>query len=1283
MFGKHRAPAMVVGVPAGAVPAFPENSKKYGAHSLSSSFKRKFLSGIGKLKNLKGGSKDSSKHVIVTKGTNDILGLDEEQELRCALDLSLRPTASGSANTALNILLRHCQLLSSSRRSLGSVPIVSLEGLRRGLQASPHAVLVLQAGEEIPDHDSEPNSIKHCSSELPKAVQQRINSQSAAALLRPQSLGSTRQPSFTRALCKARRQSAEGLNAAGVVASAVRSGSPAAAAAGGSGGSGYTASPLRPATGGVAAGAAAMLTKDAAVSALGVGAAAGSAAIPVREVIGGGGNVVPWLPPAMLSYSLGNMGSAGMVESPAYDVLARGLTGSVTSHAWAVQVAATVTSAAPNGMALGGATQAISVSGPEAVGAASDTATTTAIAASGSGAKAAGPGRDPPARVTIQNVIAAATNGGAGVTLEPCIRNALGAAHPLWLATLPAVSPTRGSGPSGFINALEDVGDGAGGANDTIVGDLEELESEEPTVMGIATAHGVAEMLQPSSQRHPHPHHINLHHHYRSPSLGNTGGLLARELQVRRAGGGGGGVAAASPCASTAGSWPHYLAKGDDMSAGSGTRAGPPAAGSDAGSSGSRAPLGSHGLPSISSFAPSLAAEASPSRCGSATGLQGSDPCMLTISPFGSSLQIGSIAEAARGAGGGGGGGCDGVTANSFVSSHGSAVTTAGCAPPWHGSAVKPLVPGSVAEFPSAGSSSVGPQCADNTVTAFADRSKVTLSFGTPKVAKGRRASVATATASSSSPRAGVIASAISTGATAATASTGSVSGAGETGLEPMYVSAATEAVLGSGHPDQLRSTLYSLLSSHPSLQLILENIIRNAILGRAVEHEQLMACPRIPTDQPTAATPTQQPHSQPQQNQDHQQSSSTPSSNPLDDFLLLRVTACYLDLDHRHGAGEAPSSFAPSSEPQPTPLPALFMTFSRPYTAAAAAARPAGTSLNTAAGIDTSLGHAAKVAAPPPPSQLMAPQPRRVSPSGGASPGRTSFMPFGGGSGGGGGSSSQKMSKSPNLGSLFGSLSKSSWMRTGGSGLAAVTATVSPSQCHSPNLSQQTAANVAAIAAPTTNSAGPTIGLAAHTHHQLSSAAGGMYGHSSLLGRTALELEVHPPSLFSNLTPLAATAAAAGAMGPLPPPSPSAQATALERLCSHIRMEQMLLAHVPLAVTVLALDGRVVYQNGRSVAYMGNAVGMAVAPGLEIGDSDHSLQRIFTYDPPALESMWEAVRSGKTWSGLVCMPPHLDLSQPESAGPMSPLSRPLSATVCDNAWRGTQVGGNGGGAGA
>ncbi|GIL69648.1 hypothetical protein Vretifemale_565 [Volvox reticuliferus] len=95
----------------------------------------------------------------------------------------------------------------------------------------------------------------------------------------------------------------------------------------------------------------------------------------------------------------------------------------------------------------------------------------------------------------------------------------------------------------------------------------------------------------------------------------------------------------------------------------------------------------------------------------------------------------------------------------------------------------------------------------------------------------------------------------------------------------------------------------------------------------------------------------------------------------------------------------------------------------------------------------------------------------------------------------------------------------------------------------------------------------------------------------------------------------------------------------------------------------------------------MGNAVGMAVAPGLEVTDPDHSLRRIFAYDPPALDSMWEAVRSGKTWNGLVCMPPHLDLSQPDGVGPMSPRSCALS-TVYDNAWSGTQIGGNGGGAG-
>ncbi|EFJ48675.1 hypothetical protein VOLCADRAFT_117582 [Volvox carteri f. nagariensis] len=73
------------------------------------------------------------------------------------------------------------------------------------------------------------------------------------------------------------------------------------------------------------------------------------------------------------------------------------------------------------------------------------------------------------------------------------------------------------------------------------------------------------------------------------------------------------------------------------------------------------------------------------------------------------------------------------------------------------------------------------------------------------------------------------------------------------------------------------------------------------------------------------------------------------------------------------------------------------------------------------------------------------------------------------------------------------------------------------------------------------------------------------------------------------------------------------------------------------------ALSGAQQYM-ARSVAYLGNAVGLPAAPGLGLMDPDHVLHRIFAYDPPALDSLWDAVRAGKTWSGLVCMPSHLDL---------------------------------------
>lgn len=48
----------------------------------------------------------------------------------------------------------------------------------------------------------------------------------------------------------------------------------------------------------------------------------------------------------------------------------------------------------------------------------------------------------------------------------------------------------------------------------------------------------------------------------------------------------------------------------------------------------------------------------------------------------------------------------------------------------------------------------------------------------------------------------------------------------------------------------------------------------------------------------------------------------------------------------------------------------------------------------------------------------------------------------------------------------------------------------------------------------------------------------------------------------------------------------------------------------------------------------MGNAVGAAVCAGLDVGDPEHTLQRLFVYDSPALESMWAAVHSGQVGDG-------------------------------------------------
>ncbi|KAG2489709.1 hypothetical protein HYH03_011816 [Edaphochlamys debaryana] len=445
-------------------------------------------------------------------------------------------------------------------------------------------------------------------------------------------------------------------------------------------------------------------------------------------------------------------------------------------------------------------------------------------------------------------------------------------------------------------------------------------------------------------------------------------------------------------------------------------------------------------------------------------------------------------------------------------------------------------------------------------------------------------------------------------------------------GLEPMFVTPAVHDVLGSSEVDAVRQALYSLFCSNPSLILILEDLVSSALYGRSVVHEQLLAYPRGGA-------------------------ASTAPRNPLDDFLLLQVTACYVD---NVGPGATSSDGSarlsgPGFGSGAAAMPALFLTLSRPYSTALAAG--AAAAARTAA--------AASVAPPPAPPLTPVPSAAASAPP-----------------------SASKLHKSPSLTSALSSITRAGRSRqarlssTSGGNAPCGTSPPPPSYLSAttsthPGLPEPSgpvsAASIATSSIATTfagaaGSGGASMG---------GSGGGGCYG-----------LATAPPA-----TAGAGAAAAQAWSGE----EAAAVAAALEGLCARVRLEQTLLAHVPVAITVLTLDGRVTWQNGRSVSYMGNAVGAPVAPGMDPGDPDHALCRIFSYDSTALESMWEALQASnsRTWSGLVCMPPSLDLAQPPDA---SPFGKAASGADDVGAWTvrsllnatgaGAGSGGRGGGGG-
>lgn len=1308
-----------------------------------------------------------------------------------------------------------------------------------------------QVGE---DPHPPPATVKHCSTELPTAVQMRIASHSsssqgprviqrgpaggvagvspaassAAAAVAAAAVGITgRQPSFTRALCKARRKSAEGpgLTLSARVsmrdASAIANTSiPSAAGSGPSAGvpnpsisplssssahhqpAGLT--PAKPAANGAVAPTAADLVPwtQAAASAMPcrlagptgppTAADTASASVPTN------------------THSHGATIAAGGVESPPTRVLSRGLTASGNGKPWMLgpvgsDGTATDGGSAADSFAVGGC------SGPSRLAAVTAAAMTVPCTAASSrlaaaaapmeaasegtaavpssssfmsqqqhlvesaptATAAATPVGSALARLTVQSVIAAAAAGTGGATpmhsnssrcavdagsvggsQQAYIVPGAGSAR-AWLTGVGAGGATGSSGgrrhPWQMVEAAlaQSSGNVANTGDDALNLDMD----EEEAAAACGGSCGLANQRAVVGSRAATP----------VPASANSPESATTAFSARR----GCNPQTLAPAAVTAmGSAPRHLSIAAAAGLGS-------VVATSAAAAGDRSRNGSG-----TGFIATVAITAS-SSVGSAA------PPSFMLPPFLATMPpIGSIAEAARGsnpahdnpslAAAPSHAGrvslppqlqplpvpCNGnVNLPGLGSSAGVGVTAAGEA--------------AVAAAAAFGSvegqwaHAVTPDAVDHTKAAAAQHgiiASATTNATVTTTADVFSTGVITAAGATSTapvgPTTGAAAPVVSGAATSVAVSVGDEGAwraldheGDDSGLEPMFVSPAVSDVLGSGDPDAARMALYTLLSNNPSLQLTLEDIIRCALVGKAVVHETLLACPRVSSgaagtgaggggggggysashasmsvgpaslshgaggvgggggwagspygSSGQAAAALLSSHSTTASGMQRNMAAASAAAaggphNPLDDFLVLRVAACYL-----HPAASANGSGDPhgrvlgqATAPAPHHLPSLFISFSRPYSSAAAGA--AGSAAASAAALAASAALTAAVAAADASAAVAA------AAGGGASGSlaQLSFVPAGtpvtgplstasltdaasaaspptpvramavknkAAVAGAPSSGSGKMAKSPSLGSLFGSLSKPSWMKgmrpsnsgnrdsarspprsaSAATAAAAMAAAVSgTSACggmpvgSSPHGASGGSGGRAGMSltahANRANSGhdpsrrGTGAGFAAISHGGFDAAASlparpysinpyvspsvaSAAGDSPATDASGLAMHVasataaaaaaavattSSPSVDTNsnsslakamaaasaagatASAAAASAAAAAATAAVAADAPSAAtAAALEAMCSRVRLEQMLLAHVPVAVMVLGLDGRVVYQNGR-----------------------------------------------------------------------------------------------------
>ncbi|KAJ9530129.1 hypothetical protein QJQ45_023407 [Haematococcus lacustris] len=107
-------------------------------------------------------------------------------------------------------------------------------------------------------------------------------------------------------------------------------------------------------------------------------------------------------------------------------------------------------------------------------------------------------------------------------------------------------------------------------------------------------------------------------------------------------------------------------------------------------------------------------------------------------------------------------------------------------------------------------------------------------------------------------------------------------------------------------------------------------------------------------------------------------------------------------------------------------------------------------------------------------------------------------------------------------------------------------------------------------------------------------------------------------------------------------------------QLTFQLQLSHLALAHATAIITIMTLDGQVLYQNGRSVEYLGFMTGQAAAAGQSLHAPHHLLRRIFAADPLALDALMVATGQGQVWAGLVRTPSCL-LPTPHPSKPGSP----------------------------